>query len=115
MSKPILLVMNNPLSVHPRFAVYPHPVGCTGYRIWQMLLEVDSSITRSRYLTMFDRRNLVTGPWNQGLARKKASLLHSELALRRSACVIVLGDKVWRAMSLDPDVGLLEEDIQMYA
>ena len=50
MRRPIILGVQNP---YPGEALYPSPVGCAGWRLWQM-----SGMAREHYLEVFDRRNL---------------------------------------------------------
>jgi hypothetical protein len=95
-ARPVLLGMNNPLSVRLEHALYPHPPGCTGWRIWKMLEEVTGA-TRLEYVRAFDRVNLVTGAWSA-----EAAVLAGE-ALRarwRGRVVVVLGDQPRRALGL---------------
>lgn len=66
--KPILLGMNNPLSLAPEHALWPLPPGCTGARLWKMLADV-SGASRGDYVRGFERRNLLTGRWTAPAAR----------------------------------------------
>jgi hypothetical protein len=103
----ILLGMNNPVSTKPGHELYPWPEGCTGYRLHAMLSELDPAITRSAYLRMFDRRNLLRGPWTAEGGRRVAARLRGELESRRDLNVVVLGADVWRALGLDRRTELL--------
>ena len=57
MRRVALIGMNNPLSEDPRHALFPHPPGCTGWRIWQML-RARTGATKTDYLRAFHRYNL---------------------------------------------------------
>lgn len=52
-----LIGMNNPLSRDPAKALWPDPVNCTGWRIWQMLAS-RTGATQTDYLRTFHRYNL---------------------------------------------------------
>lgn len=52
--------MNNPVSSEPKHALFPHPPGCTGHRLYEMLKSRVPDITMSKYLARFDRRNVVS-------------------------------------------------------
>jgi len=51
--------MNNPVSSDPAHALYPHPEGCTGHRLYEMLRSRIPGVKRHDYLSAFDRRNVV--------------------------------------------------------
>jgi hypothetical protein len=90
----ILLGMVNPLSMKPRHALFPSPVGCTGWRIWQALRDRDAEFwTEDRYLELLDRRNLVAGQWLDVEARRAARKLVEELR-DSGRVVILLGERV---------------------
>lgn len=93
--------MNNPLSDDPRHALYPWPAGSAGARLYEMLREVDPSVTRARYLYAFERINLVVGSWDIRVAREVAEELRPRLANRR---VALLGREVARAFGLRGDL-----------
>lgn len=95
----ILLGMNNPLSGDPDHALYPSPAGCTGYRIYEMLREGDGSVSVSKYLRVFDRRNLVAGrAWSPRAGREAGAALRAEL---RGATILVLGAQTWRSLRFE--------------
>ena len=93
----ILLGMNNPLSQDPEYALYPAPVGCTGWRIWQLLRRRVPDVTQFQYVRAFDRRNLVTGEWTPRAAR--AAAIDFTLAAR-GRNVVVLGAAAAGALGL---------------
>lgn len=96
--KTVLLGMNNPLSDNLRHALFPYPVGSTGWRIWQLLRIKDETITRGQYLEGFDRVDLVLGlEWSNDLALQRASRLPSLYAGRT---IVVFGDACRRAIGL---------------
>lgn len=97
-TRPVLLGMNNPLSSDPEHALYPHPPGCTGWRLWDMLQERVPGVTRGQYLRAFDRRNLVDGrSWSREQARTRAESLVLEMRGRE---VVVLGEDPRSALGL---------------
>lgn len=71
-----------------RFALYPHPPGCAGWRLWQMM-----DCSRSEYIHAFERRNLMRWAprWIAAEAREKADAMRPGLAGRE---VLFLGRKV---------------------
>lgn len=88
--------MNNPLSVDPRYALFPAPANCTGYRLWKMLQSRDPTITRKQYLDGFDRRNVLSQlRWDGEAAGAAADLIASVL---RGRVVLALGDSVRKAL-----------------
>lgn len=96
----VLIGMNNPLSSDPEHALYPHPPGCTGWRIWQMLMDRRPGVTRGQYLRAFERVNLVDGrEWRAAEARARARELRGAL---RGRVVLVLGAAPRRALELPP-------------
>jgi hypothetical protein len=101
--KPILVGMNNPLSPHPRHALYPDPPGCTGYRLWQMLAE-HTGATKQQYLEVFERTNILHArKWSRADAEAAADGRWESWNGRE---VVVLGDDTRRALAL-PDVPLI--------
>jgi hypothetical protein len=104
--------MNNPLSSDPRHALYPHPPGCTGYRLHEMLAteallrEPPVVITRQDYLARFDRRNLLNArEWSAADARRAAGGLLDGLGSGSSAapatrCAAILGASTLKACGL---------------
>jgi hypothetical protein len=93
----MILGMNNPLSADPRHALFPHPPGCAGHRLWRMLHEV-SGCPKSAYVSGFDRRNLVSGYWTKASAAQAADAF----APPPSGVILVLGQQVARALGLAP-------------
>lgn len=98
--RPVLIGMNNPVSSDPRHALYPHPPGCTGHRIFLMLSEACPGVTRSQYMRAFDRRNVVSGAtWSAVEARRGADALVQSLQGREA---VVLGGAVRAVFGLPP-------------
>jgi len=98
MERPVLLGMNNPLSVRPEHALWPSPPGCAGYRLWQMVSDgVPGGVSVGSYVRVFDRRNVLRGPWDQRAARRAASGLTRDL---RGRSVVVLGNQAREALGL---------------
>jgi hypothetical protein len=105
--KPIIIGMNNPISLAPGHELYPLPDGCTGNRLWKML---DASMqTRGKgrvkmkaYLDAFERRNLVIDKaWNKVAARARAHEISIEL-FGSKRTVVLLGTEVANAFGLPP-------------
>lgn len=100
--RPILLAMNNPYSDDPRHALYPHPVGSAGHRLWQMLRARVPTVTRHSYIRDFDRRNLVQArQWSALAARQAADSL---VASVQGRVVLVLGSDVRNILGLEPQL-----------
>jgi hypothetical protein len=63
--RPVLLAMNNPIAGDPRYALYPHPRGCAGERLFRMLAAeayaAAELVTPRQYVRAFDRRNVLPG------------------------------------------------------
>jgi hypothetical protein len=96
--RPVLVGMNNPVSLAPEHALYPWPPGCAGHRLYAMLLEARSEgMMMSTYARAFDRRNLVRGAWDREAAREAAAALRAELTGRRA---VLLGREVARAFGI---------------
>lgn len=95
--RPLLVGMNNPISLLPEHALYPAPDGCAGARLWR-LLESETGAGMRDYLRAFERVNLVTGPWDAGVARCAADDLQDSGRLRGRR-VVLLGREVARAFA----------------
>lgn len=94
MVKPFIIGENNPLSSDPKFALYPLPRGSTGDRLCRLILQMK----RHEYLTMFERRDLLSQEkWSVVAARASATMLAEEM---KEAPVILLGSKVCAAFRL---------------
>lgn len=109
-TRPLIVGMNNPISLDPKYALYPTPRGCAGNRLYEMLREMIPSVTMMDYVRRFDRINLVSGPWSAGKARERALELLPTLVGRR---VVLLGRGVqsaFRASSSMPVARVLTED-----
>jgi hypothetical protein len=95
--RPVCVGMNNPISQAPGHALYPHPPGSTGHRLWQML-EDRAGVTKRGYLAAFDRRNLVIGAeWSRAAGALAAGDMLPRL---RDRVVLLLGDEVRRCFGL---------------
>lgn len=87
----VLLGMNNPVSENPRHALFPHPTGCTGWRIWQMIREARADTSRRDYLEGFERVNLLNSrEWDSEEARAAAPAILRRLRGRE---VVVFGEQ----------------------
>ena len=99
--KPLLIGMNNPISLTPGHELYPAPEGCTGHRLWKML-NARTGASRVGYLETFERRNLVRlKTYNATIARLNAGDIFKEL-MGTGRVVILLGRDVQKAFSIPP-------------
>jgi len=99
--KTVLLGMNNPVSSRPEHALFPYPPGCTGYRVWQLLRTRMPDVSRSDYLSGFDRVNLIhSRTWDKAAALHSARRLPS---LYQGRTILVFGAAVRDALGL-PEV-----------
>ena len=89
-TRPVLLGMNNPYGADPEMALYPLPSRSAGGRLCQF-----TGLSRTEYLRVFDRRNVLTGEWSAVRAREVAPALREEL---RGRTVVLLGAAVNSAM-----------------
>ena len=100
--KVILCGMNNPLHSDPRYALFPYPPGCAGWRILELLRIRLPDLTRSQYSRGFERINLVDDMvWDRWKARDKAAQLPS---LYRGRTIVLFGDGVRRAVGLPKEL-----------
>lgn len=99
--RPVLVGLDNPLSDDPELALFTHPEGGTGYRLWRMMQEVDYDFTEWMYLRGFERRNLSPHPCTRSVATKQRlwERLERELQLRK---IVLLGAEVRDAAGI-PD------------
>lgn len=113
--RPLLIGMNNPLSDNPEHALFPHPPGCAGYRLWKMMELVHPGLTRSQYITLFERRDLVIGRnWDEKKARVEIRrLMEQEDILHRH--VVWLGQAtsvaVYKETGVDLHIGKYFEEV----
>jgi hypothetical protein len=92
--------MNNPLSSEPAHALFPHPPGCTGFRLYEMLKSRVPDVTKRQYLDAFDRRNVVEhAVFNREDARQGASKLYVEF-FGTGRTVVLLGADTANAFGL---------------
>lgn len=99
--KPVIIGMNNPLSLAPQHALYPHPSRSTGHQLWRMLNMLRPEVTKRDYIRAFERHNLCQGPWRLATARQVASDMLPELQGRT---VLLLGERVRQAFRLPPQL-----------
>lgn len=101
-ARPILLGMNNPLSSEPRYALFPHPTGCTGWRILELIRTRVPSATGAQYISRFDRRNLLSArSWSAREARDAAAKFLERESELRDRTVVVFGNEVRRLLGLE--------------
>lgn len=99
--KPILIGMNNPVSVEKGHELYPAPQGCTGHRLWTML-SARTGCSRWEYLERFERRNLVRSKlYDKTIARLNAADIFREL-FGTGRTVVLLGRDVQVAFGHPP-------------
>lgn len=104
-NKIVLLGMNNPLSADPRMALWPHPPGVTGHRIWKMI-NMRLSCSTEQYKEAFDRQNILDSQeWMVREARLAAPQVWERLQGRY---VIVLGREAADVLDLQFDDWILE-------
>ena len=96
----VIIGMTNPHSEDPAMALYPHPEGSAGWRLWKMMDAVYPT-AKLDYATRFRRINLLTGEWSLPLARKAAGPLLDTIALGDE--VVVLGNETWEALASGAD------------
>lgn len=103
----VLLGMNNPLSDQPKHALFPHPPGCAGWRLWRMLAARNGA-GRGAYCAGFLRGNLLHArTWNAAQARQAGQHYRQQLAQGGGPLtVVVLGQATWAALGL-PDCELI--------
>jgi len=96
MHKPLLIGMNNPVSLRAGHELYPLPEGCTGNRLWKMLHQRTNASMRE-YVDTFERRNLVRAvAWDRTKARARAYETIVELR-GKGRTVVLLGNAVREA------------------
>ncbi len=87
--KPILLVgESNPYGSNPKWALYPDPVGCSGWRLCHVIL----GMTEDVYFETFDRINLCAARWYLPKAREGVARIAPEYSR-----IVLLGVKVAHA------------------
>lgn len=96
--KPLLVGENNPYGPDPHFALYPLPPQSAGGRLCRTIL----GLSRADYLTIFDRRNLLSQPkWSIRNARASADLIRRMVEKRELGDhIILLGTKVAAAFEI---------------
>lgn len=96
---PVILGMNNPHSERPDLALWPAPVGCAGWRLWQLLRRRRPTASRSEYCKAFDRRNLCMGSWSRRDAARAARTM-AESGEFAGRTVLLLGEEVRAAFGV---------------
>jgi uracil DNA glycosylase superfamily protein len=98
----LLLGEANPHGSNPRYALYPEPVGCSGWRLCHLVMGLRSQT----YLDWFIRANVFPSPperWSRRAARLAArEVLAQQFGnYRNDRIVVVLGRKVAAACGVD--------------
>lgn len=96
---PLVIGMNNPYGADPYYALYPLPRESAGGRLYAMVREA-THLTPSQYVSLFDRMNLVEGPWSYSRAQLAIPGIIQSLAGRQ---VVLLGKDVQRAFGIQSD------------
>lgn len=95
MSRVWLLGEHNPYGAHPKYALYPSPAGCAGWRLSKIL-----GMSEDEYIAAFERRNLLAQDrWSAPLARRAAQALLCEV--RDGDALVLLGARVSKAFGFD--------------
>jgi hypothetical protein len=84
----LLIGTRNPYDGEP---LAPHPPGCAGHRLWQMVSEVDPAITPDKYRALFVRTNIFDDP---------DYLIKLTKAISSKDSIVVFGDLAWRYLHL---------------
>jgi hypothetical protein len=96
--RPVVLGMNNPHSDDPQDVLSPRFPGSAGCRLYQMVRDVDPTVSEADYLAYLDRRNLVTdGDWSRCRAAKSGAFMVESLV---GLNVVMLGTLVPPALKL---------------
>lgn len=96
--RPVVLGMNNPHSDDPQDVLSPRFPGSAGCRLYQMVRDVDPTLSEADYLTYLDRQNLVTdGDWSRGRALESGAFMVESLV---GLDVVMLGTLVPPALKL---------------
>lgn len=94
--KPLLVGEANPYQTDPRlaqrFALYPDPPGCAGWRLCKLVMGLEPA----DYLTRFDRANLCDGKWGMREARARAAEIQKRLGVS-----VLFGAKVCSAFDVE--------------
>ena len=94
MQRPLLVGESNPYGDDPELALYPLPEHASGSRLAHIL-----GLSKPAYLRIFDRMNLVDGPWSARRAKDAAKAV-SMTRDEGSPGIILLGAKVSEAFSI---------------
>jgi hypothetical protein len=96
-TRPVLIGMNNPVSSEPSHALFPHPEGCTGHRLYEMLRSRVPHVTKRSYLNAFDRRNLVPFKTYSATIAKKCAMELEQEFWGSGRTIVLLGLEVVKA------------------
>lgn len=97
--RPLLVGESNPRGADARFALWPAPEGCSGWRLCRLL-----GLTSEDYLARFARANLLTGggEWDARAAREEADRRLDDPAGHGE--LVLLGRRVQAAFRLSSSV-----------
>lgn len=92
--KPLLVGEANPYGPDPYYALFPEPEGSAGDRLCRMVM----GLSRSEYLTRFDRINLCARRWTLGEAR--GAVARIKRLRPHGQVTVLLGAKVCAAFDV---------------
>jgi hypothetical protein len=95
--RPLLVGESNPYGGDPRFALWPDPPRCAGWRLCHLVMR----LTERQYLLAYDRVNLCAGPWRIAEARSTATHLCAGDA--QPPVIVLCGSKVCGAFDVTFD------------
>lgn len=112
--RPVIVGLDNPHSDAPEHALFPHPVGCAGHRLYTMMRDANlSGLWITAYTHGFERRNLSPYPCPRSIETRRA--LWSRLLADvdgdgpRERVVICCGNQVRDAAGLKTERCVLDE------
>lgn len=94
MRRVLLVGEQNPYGPDQRYALFPEPPNCAGWRLCHKVL----GIPRRIYMSHYDRVNLCNGPWRVRDARQAAAAILDKPEWR---VLVLLGAKVTAAFGRD--------------
>lgn len=77
----LLVGMDNPQSSDPRYALFPHPPGCAGHRLMQMIQEVEPNVTRGAYQNIVKTNLFAVGSYVKEIAPEAGLVLRRQIAV----------------------------------
>lgn len=84
----LIVGLDNPQSGDPRHALYPVPRGCTGYRLWQMMQDVQELQVRA-YVNIPKTNLFPCGRMEKRLVESAGSLVQSQIRSGKWSAVLL--------------------------